>query len=289
MAITAAKGPDPEAIKALQALMSAGGAGAGGTGRVYMGDTFVPFRPRGAEEKGRELRRAKWVSEDEAMADFYKWSEKRRRDFLAQLVVGGLVPVGSGVVEAEKAWQTLVQSASRFGKAGQKVTPFDLLTSYVKAAGGGQNAWRQQGVFEVNTVTGERRYAGPGTYLGNGMAVQTDTRTDLTDPDTARAIATRLFQQLMGRDPGQGELGAFASALHSAEAASPVTQTTTTQYSLETGQVVGQDTQSSGGLSAEARAQIGEGQIKGTKEYGVNQAVTTYQGAFENLIFGSPE
>lgn len=290
MAIVAAKDPNPELTKALQSLIAAGGDTGTSAGRVYMGDTTVAYRPKGAEERGRVLRQDRWLSEDEAMAEFYRWSEKKRRDFLAQLVVGGLLDSGAGVVEAEKAWKMLVQTAARFGAADQKVSPFDLLTSYVKAAGGAQkDAWRQKGAFEVNTITGERRYAGPGTYLGDGRAVQTDTRTDLTDPDTARALATRLFQNMMGRDPGAGELGAFADALHAAEAASPVTQTTTTQYNMETGQVLSQDTQTSGGLSAEARAHIAEQQIKGKKEYGVTQAVTTYQNALESLIFGSPE
>jgi hypothetical protein len=117
----------------------------------------------------------------------------------------------------------------------------------------------------------------------------TDTRVDLTDPDTARAIATRLFQDMMGRDPGEGELTAFASALHEAEQASPVVSTTTTQYDMETGQQLSSSTQQSGGLSGEGKALIGENQIKGKKEYGVTQAVTTYQGAFESLIYGAPE
>ncbi|GAA4890942.1 hypothetical protein ACFPM3_20210 [Streptomyces coeruleoprunus] len=287
MPIVAAKpDPNPDLTKALQGLLAASPGGAS-AGRVYMGE-MAPFRPRGAEEKGRVLGpRSKWVSEDAAMNEFYKWNDKKRGDFLAQLVVGGLVPAGAGVVEAEKAWQTLVKSAGRFGAAGQKVTPLDLLASYVKAAGGGgKDAWRQQGAFEINTVTGKRRFAGPGTYLGDGRALQIDSRTDLTDPDTARALATRMFQQMMGRDPGAGELSAFASALHAAESANPVRQTTITQYDMETGQAISQNTQSEGGLSADARAHIAEQQIKGKKEYGVTQAVTTYQGALENLIFG---
>lgn len=280
------KKPDPDELEALKALVGSGGTASGG--QVYWGEESG-FRPRGAEEKGRKLKRAKWLTEDEAMNDFYGWSSKKRQDFLAQMVLGGLLPVGSGVVEAEEGWRKLVQSAGRFGAAGQKVGPWDLLSSYVKASGGtGKDAWRQMGAFEVNVVTGEKRYAGPGVYLGDGKASQTDTRVDLTDPDTAKSMATRLFQQMMGRDPGAGELGAFAKALSAAEAASPVTQTTVTTYDMETGQPITQDTTSTGGVSAEGKAYIGEQQIKKNKEYGVNQAVTTYQGALENLVFGGP-
>lgn len=294
MAITAGTKPDPKELAALQALLGGGGATSGG--RVYMGMTGNQLTGKNqdylspaaiAQLSRRKVER--WATEEEAMADFYKWPEKKRRDLLAQFVMGGILPAGAGVLEAEGEWKKLIQASSRFGQAGQKVTPYDLLASYVKAAGGsGKDAWRPMGAFEVNVVTGEKRYAGPGRYLGNGVAQQTDTRTDLTDPDTAKAIATKLFQDMMGRDPGAGELGAFANALHTAEASNPVTQTTTTSYNMETGQPLSQSTQSTGGMTAEGRAYLGEQQIKKGKEYGVTQAATTYQNAFENLIFGSP-
>ncbi|MFC5799125.1 hypothetical protein [Streptomyces formicae] len=288
MAITAPK-PSPGGESSVLGQFSSGGTSA--PGRVYFGEEKYQTYGGAKTGEGRGLprygSRSRWLSEEQAMNEFYGWTDKKRQDLLAQMVLAGMLPVGSGVIEAEEGWRKLVQSASRFGAADQKVSPFDLLTGYVKAAGG-QNAWRQMGAFEVNTVTGEKRYAGPGVYLGGGRASQTDTRVDLTDPDTARAMATKLFQDMMGRDPGAGELGAFAKALGSAEAANPITQTTITQYDMETGQAISQDTSSAGGLSAEGKAYIGEQQIKGKKEYGVTQAVTTYQNAFEDLIYGSP-
>lgn len=287
MAVTAS---DPsgnqEMVKALKEAFGTPAASASG-GKVFMGK--VMGKPTARDEKYGLMPKDKvrWLTEDEAMKEFYNWTPKKRSDFLAQLVVAGLVPAGSGALEAEDSWKKLVQASGRYGAAGKQVSPFDLLSGYVKAAGGTQkDAWRNLGAFEVNTVTGEKRFAGPGKYLGDGRAVQMDTRTDLTDPDTARSIATSLFQSLMGRDPQAGELAAFAGALTAAEASSPVTQTTITQYDMDTGQALSTQTQSSGGLTAQSRQQIGEQQIKKTKEFGVNQAVTTYQGALESLIFG---
>ncbi|TXS35064.1 hypothetical protein [Streptomyces sp. t39] len=274
----------------LAAFAAAGGSGAATQGRVYFGEQGG-YRPKGAEEKGRLLpKRSVWLTEDEAISRFFGWRQKDQQDFLAKGIVSGLLKLGDGPMEASKLWTKLVKEAASYGKAGKKVHPFDILASYVSAAGGTRESqWQSMGAFEVNVATGEKRYVGPGTYLGDGKAQQIDTRTDLTDPDTARAIATKLFQDLMGRDPGAGELGAFASALHTAESSAPVVNTTTTTYNMETGQPVSQDTQSSGGMTAEGRALIGENQIKKSKEYGVTQAATTYQNAFENLIFGAPE
>ena len=269
---------------------SAGGTGVAAQGKVYFGEQGG-HRPKGAEEKGRLLpKRSVWLSEDEAISRFYGWKKKDQDDFLAKGIVSGLLKLGDGAMEASKLWGKLVKEASGYGKAGQKVSPFDILASYVSAAGGvAKNSWQQMGAFEVNVQTGKRRYVGAGTYLGDGRAQQVDTRTDLTDPDTARAIATKLFQDMMGRDPGAGELSAFASALHTAESNAPVVNTTTTTYDMDTGQPISSGTETSGGMTSEGRALIGENQIKSKKEYGVNQAVTTYQNAFENLIYGAPE
>jgi hypothetical protein len=295
MAVTASTPPDPE-MEALKKLFAAsGGTGAAGASgkNVYMGtEKYMTYggqktgEGRGAPKYGtRPLK----MTEQEAMNSFYNWDSKKRSDFTAQLVLAGLAPAGAGSLEAEDAWQKLVQASARYGAAGKQVTPYDLLTGYVKSAGGAQKeAWRQTGAFEVNTVTGERRYAGPGTYIGNGRAVQLDVRTDLTDPDTAKGVATKLFQDLMGRDPQAGELASFAAALNAAEASNPVTQTTTTAYDMTTGQPLSQQTSSAGGVTAEGRAYIGEQQIKKKKEYGVTQAVTTYGGALESLVYGNP-
>ncbi|MFF9268623.1 hypothetical protein [Streptomyces rochei] len=278
------KDPDPY-LKALEQFAASGGKSKD-PGRVYMGPNKPPVR---AEGRGYHQPKGDWwVSTEEATQDYYRWSQKQQSDFVAQGVLTGLLKLGDGPLEGAALWKKLVKEASAYGAAGQKVSPVDLMASYVKASGG-VNAWRQMGVFEVNTQTGERRYVGPGTYLGDGRAQQTDTRVDLTDPDTARATATRLFQDMMGRDPGQGELAAFANALHSAEQASPVVSTTTTQYDMETGQPLGSDTTQTGGMTAEAKAYLGEQQIKKKKEYGAYQAATTYANAFESLVFGSPE
>ncbi|MFD3531994.1 hypothetical protein [Streptomyces sp. NPDC058664] len=291
MAVVASTPLDPEEealLKRLGISGAPGGATAAGAGAksVYMGRTL---KPTARDEKYGLMSKeqASWMSEQEAMNSFYDWDTKKRSDFTAQLVLAGLVPAGSGALEAEDAWQKLVQAAGRYGAAGKEVTPYDLLTGYVKSAGGAQKeAWRNVGAFEVNTVTGQKRYAGPGMYIGNGRAVQLDSRTDLTDPDTAKGIATKLFQDLMGRDPQAGELSAFAAALNAAEASNPVTQTTTTTYNMDTGQPLSQQTASAGGVTAEGRAYIGEQQIKKKKEYGVNQAATTYMGVMESLMGG---
>lgn len=296
MAIAASGGGgglDPKTMAALNALVAgSGGMGLGG-GQVYMGSERYT---KGGQDKGsgQALPRGKsmygtkdiWVSPSQAEQQYYTWNAKKQADFVSQGILSGMLKLGDGPMEGAALWKKLVKEAANYGAVGKKVTPLDLMASYVQQAGGA-NAWKNAGVWSINTVTGERKYEGPGTYLGGGKAQQTDTRVDLTDPDTAKAVATKLFQDMMGRDPGAGELTSFASALHTAEQNNPVVQTTTTQYDMDTGQALNSDTTSSGGVSAEGKQYIGEQQVKGKKEYGAFQAATTYQNALDALVFGS--
>jgi len=297
--------PSPSASsgeqEALNQIMDASAGSSASAANVYMGEYGKYKAPKGASpqarkniqglsayEVGRGHTGSIWLSTQQAEQDFYTWDPKKQGNFISSAIVGGLLKLGDGPLEAGKLWKKLVGEAALYGAAGKKVTPMDLMASYIQAAGGaGSNAWTSAGVWQINTQTGERKYAGPGTYLGNGKAQTVDTRVDLTDPDTAKAVATKLFQDLMGRDPGAGELTNFASALHSAEQSNPVVATTTTQYDMDTGQQLGSSTASSGGVTAEGQQYIGEQQVKGKKEYGAYQAATTYQNAFDALIFGS--
>jgi hypothetical protein len=284
MAIASSSSQDDPYLKALQQLTASGTTA--GAANVYMGDEYAPTARD--EKYGRTPRSVpRWATEVQATGEYYSWTPKQQSDFIAQGILSGLLKLGDGPMEGGALWKKLVKEAAQYGAAGQHVSPIDIMATYVKASGGA-NAWKSAGVWQINTQTGERKYVGPGTYLGEGKAQQIDTRVDLTDPDTARAVSTKLFQDLMGRDPGEGELTAFAGALSQAEQANPVVATTTTQYDMDTGQALSSDTTQSGGLTSEARAYIQEQQIKKKKEYGAFQAATTYEGALEALVFGSP-
>jgi len=157
------------------------------------------------------------------------------------------------------------------------MSPMDLLAGYVKANSNGGN-WVKQGDFEVNPLTGERRYVGP------QFKTTTATNTNLTDPATARAIATQLFQQLLGRDPGKGDISSFASALAQSEIQNPSQTTTTTQYDKTTGDATNTSSVNVGGMTDQGRAQLAQDQIKKKPEYANVQAATTYMNALQQAV-----
>lgn len=253
-------------------------SGAATAGRVFMG-TLSRGNPKFMTEAGAARQVPHWMTADDATNQYFNWSQKARDDFRAKGLLSGLLTQGAGDLEAYSLWSSLVKQASLYGAQDQQVGPLDILSGYVKgnAAGG----WVKQGNFEVNPVTGEKRYAGP------QFKTTSQQQVDLTDPATARAVATKVFQDLLGRDPNQGEISAYASALSSSEAQNPSTAVTTTQYDMSTGDPTNTSTVTSGGLSADAQAQIAADKIKSGKEYGATQAATTYMNALQSAVGGA--
>lgn len=285
MALTKGRSAGEDAGASAAASRFGGGAAggsSGGTGKVFMGR----YLTEGAGPGGRpgKVLLDRTMSVEEAKLDFRTWSEKKQQDFLAKLKLSGLTPADAGPMEAGKVWEGLVDEAAKYAAAKKnKISPMDILAMYVKNAGGSQ--WVRQGDFEVNTATHERRYVGP------QFKTTTQTRIDMSDPATARAVATKMFQDLMGRNPGRGEIGTFATALAQAERDNPLTETTTTEYRMGASDLdpVSSTSVTSGGVSADAKALLAEDQIKADPEYGAVQASTTYMNAFENAVYGAPE
>lgn len=283
-----AEGQQPEWLRQLIAEQQAGQYGATSTstsgiyGQVYWGQEYREVRsgPEGIAPK-RTYYAPRYISPDEALQEFDRWDEKKINDFVAQARVGGLLSPGDGELQARGLWAKLVESSAAKGAVGNNVSPFDILAGYVKNAGS-SGVWIDQGNgFQRNAVTGETRYVGP------RFQTTTQTSTDLTDPQTARALTTSIFQQLLGRDPMPGELQSYADALASAEQANPVVTRTTVERDAE-GNVVGQSSESTGGLGQGGSQYLLANRVKSGKEYGATQAATTYMNAFERAVWGSP-
>jgi hypothetical protein len=272
---------DAQAQALQQFLAGATSGTTTGTGKVFMGMTnpgagsVSSFAPTGATGQ-KKVSKPHWMSTDDATAQYFNWSQKARDDFRAKGLLSGLLTAGAGDLEAYSLWQGLVNQSALYGSQNKQVSPLDILGGYVK--GNSNGGWVKNGDFETNPVTGEKRYIGP------QFKTTTQNQVDLTDPATARAIAVKQFQSLLGRDPGQGEISAYANALSQSEQSNPSSATTTTQYDMTTGEAVGSNTVTSGGLTADAQAQLAADEVKKKKEYGATQAATTYMNALDSAV-----
>lgn len=299
-------------------ITAAGGGGAFSLGQsAYNGQTVYygarPGRTTEYETQGRRAAGAPvWVTPQQAYQDYFNWTDAQRKDLTSMGIVSGQVKSGAGDMETAAWWKTLVEQSARYGAAGSQVSPLDLAKGYVDAAGTGltdqeryklqvqrsgfptgaifdsggkYTGWRREGEFQINEETGERQYIGP------QFKTRTETRVDLTDPQTARALTQSMFQQLLGRDPGPGEYGQFADALKAAEQANPTVQNITEQYDAQ-GNVIASNTQAvgalRGALSQQAQQKTLADIIKSSPEYGTQQATTTYMEATKRAIWGGP-
>lgn len=280
---------DPEAA---MANSYAGGYGAAGaaTGTGTAGHVYMGYQQQLGE---RNLPRVDiTMSKAQAYQFINGLGGKQLSDLQAKMVYSGLIKDGDGIMEMQAKWKKLVDASYGLFQAGQKITPMDVLDSYLgKGPLGGKgpataSLWQVQyrggRKFLVNSQTGEVKYEGPKFETTYNKSI------DLTDPTTAKAIATSVFQQLMHRDPGKGELAGYGSALHQAEQQSPTITNTTTEYDPNTGEAIGQSSSQSGGFGADAKQYLAEQRVKGTKEYASTQAATTYTNAIEAAIFNNP-
>ena len=259
------------------------GSGAGGVGQVYMGPGPIRHEGMGPLPSADVM-----VPLNQAYAYFDGFSRKQLRDFISTGRVAGQLQDDAGPLEAFTLWKKLVDRSAAYTAAGRKIAPQDVLSMYISGQddASGDGLWRTQyrsgRKFLVNAQTGEVKYQGPRFETVSQRSI------DLSDPATAKAIASSVFQQLMHRDPGKGEMQSFADALRSAEEASPTITETTTEYDMATGEPIGTSSTTSGGMPPDAKVFLAEQRIKGSKEYGAVQAATTYEGALMDAVFGSP-
>jgi hypothetical protein len=211
---------------------------------------------RAASELGITPGGVKELSLQDAVSDWYKWSDQERSAFGQRLYKLGLVKDPNDYGAVFNTWQSAVQEASNFYMAaGKKVTPWQVL----------------------DVVAGAN---------GPRSTTQTNTSKSFNIPtvEDAHAATKQLFQALMGRDPDHGELDRYASMMTSYAQKHP-TVTKQTQTTDIHGNTTSSST-SSGGYSPEGlRDMLGQ-KAKADPEYGSYQAATTYFNALIGAMGG---
>jgi hypothetical protein len=194
---------------------------------------------------------AKELTVQDAVADWYKWSDQERSAFGQRLYKLGLVKDPHDYGAVFNTWQSAVQEASNFYSfAGKKVTPWQVLD----VVAGGANGPR------------------PSTHVEKNFSIPT--------VEDAHAATKQLFQALMGRDPDHSELDRYASMMTSYAQKHPkITKTVTDIHGNNT-------VTNSGGVSDAALGDVLSNQAKADPEYGSYQAATTYFNALIGSLGG---
>jgi hypothetical protein len=212
---------------------------------------------RGASELGITPGGAKEVGLQDAIADWYKWSDQERSSFGQRLYKLGLVKDPNDYGSVFGAWQSAVQEASNFYMAaGKKVTPWQVLDIVAGGANGGPH---------------------PTTQTNTSKSFNIPTVED------AHAATKQIFQALMGRDPDENELDRYASMMTSYAQKHP-TVTKQTQTTDIHGNTTSSSTSSGGYTQAGSRPAEQPGPARpGVRRY---QAATTYFNALQGALGG---
>lgn len=187
----------------------------------------------------------KAITTDEAVNDFYNWSDEERSAWGKRLYRAGYVDNPDNFDAIFQAWGYAVnQAANYYTVAGKKVSPWDM----VDLMSGGME-----------------RKGGPKTTTNSQTSYQIPGRSE------AEAAIKAIFKNEMGRAPSDGELSRYRSMLTAQARAHP---TVTTQTTTVDGKGNSRTTsRSRGGFDPQG---VITDEVKGDPEYGAYQAATTY-------------
>ena len=241
------------------------------------------LREQAKSISGPRRKADKWATPDQAASDIYSWSDDKMAQFRNRLTLAGYKGDQMSRADLIASWGDLVKVSAGYGAKGQKIGPWELLSSRAGGGSGGGATASATGPgnnYAQNPQTGELAYIGPSQVTSQSRDV------NYTDPDTARSIVNRTMQGFLGRDPTKSEIRDFTDALHQAEANNPLV-TEKTEFFNDKGESTKVESVSSGGLSPNVSTQMAEDEAKSSSEYGSVQAATTYMDALRSLVYGS--
>lgn len=218
---------------------------------------------------------------EEARMAPLSWSEAKRRDFISKGILYKIpgFDADMGMPEVMSAWDDMVKASQAYTTETSKWSPWDVMNSYQKDAKSG-TIKSKDGDWLLDAATGEKiKYIGPKTKT------TTDKKIDLSSAEDVKAITTQMLTELLGRAPSSEELAKYRASINGYEGANPL-NTVTTSHLDDRGEVVSQDTTSSGGVTDAARQSLIQGQVVGTDEFGKYQSGTTYFNALMQMLGG---
>lgn len=195
---------------------------------------------------------------------YYTFTPEERQSFLANIEKLGGDTTKMKDQDLFKIWQEYVVQAAMRTRQGQDANPWDVM---------GMDISSQEAVRKAQLQK-------PNEFL-----TATQSQTKLSTAADAKAILYQASRTLLGRAPTEAESSSFFADLNAEESANPEMTTTTTERTAA-GDVVSQNSVSSGGLSADAKQLMTLEAAKKNPEYGAYQAATTFKDALMSKVYG---
>lgn len=241
--------------------------------RVYSGRTIPAWERKaslGGERTISMPAGPEWVTAGQLSNEWFQMDAVERKRYKDTFILMGLInPQRATDQDYSQVWMSYVQQLAKYNIAnpGTMLTIGDLMDADLK-----QKEQNDPGLSELMR-TGKR------TTTRTSTNIQKSSNLD------ARAMMDTAARALLGRKATDEESGKLLAALNRMESENPEV-TTTTQEEDMYGQILGQNSVTSGGVSAQARQQMAQQEAEANPEYGAYQAATTYMGSLMDMVYG---
>lgn len=211
-----------------------------------------------------------WITAGELANEWYQMDAVERKRYKDTFILMGLInPQRATDQDYSQIWTSYAQQLARYNAAspGTRITIGDLLQADLK------QKEEQDPTFAELLRTGKK------TTTRTATNIQKSSSLD------SRALMDQAARALLGRKATDAENAKLLSALNKMETENPET-TTTTQEEDMYGQILSQNSVTSGGVTQAARQQLAQQQAEANPEYGAYQAATTYMGSLMDMVYG---
>lgn len=243
---------DPELAKLLQEYAATAGPADPKKPSVYWGQKSIGDQG-GEFHGGADIRQGDDIAQyDWAQNNFYTWDDTERAAWGQRLYKAGLLKDPTDYDGMLKAWNYAVdQAAAMYTYGGRKITPFGFIDL-------------------IDGMNGEKPTS--------QTARNTQVNYQIPSVSEATASIKTMFQQMLGRDPTDGEIERYRSMWIGQARKNPTTTTSTVTSDLQGN--TSTSTTSSGGFDPSGFL---PDQVKGDPEWGAFQAATSYYSALMDL------
>jgi cell wall-associated NlpC family hydrolase len=211
---------------------------------------------------GYDVPQPSTMTQDAAESEWFNMAPAEQQAWANKFYRAGIISDPSDYDAMFSLWKSAVAFAGgQYTTGGKQITPYDVLNQRLGIA----------------------------ASASGGSKTSTSTHTDIQhlDPEAAKGMVTAVFQNLLGRDPTQGEVSRYGGLIINKVAKNPtVTKTTTTTGGDLNNPTSNSTSTTSGGVSNDSLNQILNDKTKADPEYGAYQAATTYFNAMQDA-FGS--
>lgn len=242
--------------------------------RVFWGYQTVGSRRADMPGGPAPARVPLYLTEDQAVEKLAELNDTELAALGQRMYRAGMISDPASIKAITSGWAELVQIAAlKLQGANRHVTPWQVLDL------------QEAMTLDAGTGPAGQGVGGGGGYKGPRSLTKREKNFTIPTAEEADSITRTMFQNLLGRDPDEAEMGRYRSLLIGKAKQNPQVTTTTQKFDAF-GNTVDTSSTSAGGFTATMAQESVRDKAQADPEYGAYQAATTYMNALQQAIGG---